>query len=349
MIGKSGSGKTSFMSGLHDVLMLKSIDGFCIKPSAEDFKTSIRTLGKFSKISIQNRGFIFPDGTQHTTLWNFDFLHNHNKVCEFGWIDYRGGILDDIYSGSITGNEENEIDELIGHIALSNAVIIFADSILLSLYDNTEERRYHTGANIIFNILGNYFSHCNNRNLNIILLLTKTDSDLISDDFIAEDYKKLIAIGVETFGETINLCNNNSKNWKCAVLPIGVIGRENLKTIVENPDSFRQSYTICADITGIPKPFNLEYVIFYCICETLEQIKKYQSGEINNLKDEAEHYLSKSNFLKEFWALITNQNSPKKIAQSLFDKLEEEKKSVRLIEKPISDLKTITYKKVKEI
>ena len=83
-----------------------------------------------------------------------DLFHKNKFVSSFEWIDYRGGILEEIHNPNLESDETTkaEVDELLGHISLSDGVLLFADAIALTHYNNYSERRLHSGAQVINNL-----------------------------------------------------------------------------------------------------------------------------------------------------------------------------------------------------
>src|SRR5262245_35839064 len=119
MVGKSGSGKTTYMAALHEVLGVRRVKDFGIDQPAKNLIEAVSKKGKFEQLAFAARDFNFPPATQQTTLWSFDLLYGSRFVCNFEWIDYRGGILEDVFNPDLESDErkQKEVHELLGHIS----------------------------------------------------------------------------------------------------------------------------------------------------------------------------------------------------------------------------------------
>jgi hypothetical protein len=98
MIGQSRSGKTAYMSGLHDGLFLKSVEDFRIAPSGDDKSSQRKEFIRFKENSFESRGFHFALGTTETAHWEFDLNYLNRKVESFQWIDYKGELIKDAFT-----------------------------------------------------------------------------------------------------------------------------------------------------------------------------------------------------------------------------------------------------------
>ena len=277
MLGKSASGKTTYMASLYEVLGLNSVDGFYITPTPknEGFAAGTMAAGDFTSIALSNNDFMFPTGTVNTTVWSFDLICKKNLVCKFEWIDYRGGILEDVISPSAGSDADRvkKITELLGHIALSNAVMIFIDSLILTSYENMNARRRWVGADAIATVLRNYALYFPKSPLNVIILLTKADSDKLPDKFKNGNYNELIKLGKETLAEVVKQCEYNAPFWQGGIIPVGAIGEKNLNSTIKLPNNFRSPVVVNTEICGFPEPMNVAHPLFFCLGKTLSQIE----------------------------------------------------------------------------
>jgi hypothetical protein len=351
MIGKSGVGKTSFMSGMHEALNENSILNFSIIPSASNLSDAVTQAGKFDAISYKRNNYSFPPGTQKTTLWSFDLCYASSTICELEWIDYRGGILDDMFSSANAElpSRNKEIEELLGHISISNGVILFADSVMLSRYDDKTERSHHSGARVINRLLKLFANQYPNRNLSLVIALTKADSELIKVEHKADDYKILIERGKEAFEEVINLCHLSYGRWYGGILPIGCVGEGKVESSITPSGSFHLPMTVNTKITGLPTPFNVEHPLFYTIGYTLSTMKDVTNSKIEYYKQQIQAELEKSSILRDFWCKIRKSENPKEVAQDFADMLQKEISLLNRVDPYIRPLLEASSNKIKSI
>jgi hypothetical protein len=345
MIGRSGAGKTTYMSALYEVLGANRVDGFKIIPKANDFKESMAKFGNFEQLSFESRDYQFPPGTNQTVGWSFDFLYKNVPVCSFDWIDYRGSILDQMF---IDGDNEG-VDELIGHVAMSNAVMVFADSISLTHFENASERRKKSGAERINQIFSHYSTKYLGRNLSIVILLTKADSDLIDNRWKENNYAPLIQRGCEAFSEIINLCKYSNQNWRGGIVPVGSVGEGNVKSVITPQKDFKSPLVVNTEIIKQPSPLNVEHPLFFSIGEVLHfmEATAYVNRQVFEM-----HYryeLERSNLLREFWSKFTNTMGPQDMARDFANKRDEEDRIIRSMSSHMQPLIQLARKKVKSI
>lgn len=349
MVGKSGSGKTTYMAALHEVLGVNRVNEFYIAPTAADFRDGISKIGQFEQLSFRFRDFGFPPGTTQSTLWSFDLLHKNKFVSSFEWIDYRGGILEEINNPNLDSDEtiKAEVDELLGHISLSDSVLLFADAITLTSYNNTSERRLHSGAQVINNLFRLYSIHNPNRKLTLMIILTKADSDLISQEWKQDNYAQLIDIGLDTFDEVVSMTKYNSPNWKGGIIAIGSVGEGKLYSERSIPKDFRDPIIVKTKITGFPEPINVEHPLFYCIGSNLEEQMHLAERNASEYQRRVNVALAKSNILREFWSMVTGMPSPNDIALEFRRKYQIEMENLRSIRPFISPLYEDSQKKIR--
>ena len=335
MIGITGSGKTSFMSALYGILGGdNSIKDFRIAPTAldMDIDTDILLTGQFQALDLATRNFKFPEGTTRTTIWSFDLRYRDKFICNFEWIDYRGGILENISSEGVQSDNETrlEIKNIIEHIALSNAVVLFADAYKLTYYSKIKEARHHSGANRLYQILDAYNQHHPDTPLVFIIVLTKVDEvDAVWKD---NEYKALIERGEEVFGPTI-LMGKRTHKWVGGIIPVSAVGEGCAETTVEKPKDIRTPIIVNNKITQYPEPMNAGHALLYCLAEILRKIQTTSERNIQKYKLEIE---------------IAQQGS-KEIPEDILDKRAQEFRSLRQFKVYVDPIYTIAMEKVKRV
>ena len=91
MLGISGSGKTSFLSGVYQTMIMDSFHGLSLVPSI-DSGNSYQQIGQIADIALINRkDFDFADGTLETTIFPLTLQNRGKEICRFDFTDYAGG------------------------------------------------------------------------------------------------------------------------------------------------------------------------------------------------------------------------------------------------------------------
>ena len=92
MLGISGSGKTSFLSGVYQTMIMDSFHGLSLVPSI-DSGNSYQQIGQIADIALINRkDFDFADGTLETTIFPLTLQNRGKEICRFDFTDYAEGI-----------------------------------------------------------------------------------------------------------------------------------------------------------------------------------------------------------------------------------------------------------------
>ncbi len=151
MLGNKESGKTTYMVSAFGLLS-GGINGFYIR--TED---TVRSW--FKRLFSEIRAGVYPSATDKRRDYNFTLYHNQNKVLDFNWIDYNGGVITDA-----------SVEELTGDIENAEGVMIFLEARAL-WENNVSEHRFRRILALIFNRLEN----SNLPLFSLIIVLTKFD------------------------------------------------------------------------------------------------------------------------------------------------------------------------------
>lgn len=331
MVGISGSGKTTYMSSLYESLgdAGQNEAGFYIAPrSLQQFDKAILSVGDFSRFSLTDK-FKWPDGTQQTTVWPFTVYYNSKPVSYFDWIDYRGGILTEITDAADTGDTpdavKSEIRDLASHIELSNAVILVADAFVLTYYPNLKEARHRSGARRIHEIFSTYSRIYPHRNLTFVIMLTKADT--VDARWKTNNYEPLIARGLEVFNQMVSLCKENP-SWEGGIVPVSAVGEGNVIRTITDTGDIMHPFKSEDKIVKFPVPLNAEYVLFYCLGQTLRQMKLEAHKSIKHREKELAEILRKAGLANKIWSLITRKPDAESIARAI---LEEKNKDYEVL------------------
>jgi hypothetical protein len=319
MLGRSGSGKTTYMAALYERLMADHFHGFSMQPSATDLISALQMRAQFSRISFSNLEHNFPDGTAKTAVWSFDLLHQASFVSQFEWIDYRGGLLDYLCDKSATDNPdiEEQFEELLAHIASSEAVLIFLDGIVLTHFPTRGKRLRQTGLDAINAILQGVAHYYPTKALSIIAMVTKTDSDAIPEEARPNNFRSLLEQTASDIDWISMQCRKPGSRWKGAVLPVGAIGEGNVTTEVFSPTQLGGSLTVSNRIQGDPEPYNVPEALFYCIHSCMERIACGQQFAIEEDRRALEAAIRRSTLFKRFVARALGDEDPLSIVNRL--------------------------------
>lgn len=349
MVGISGSGKTTYMSSLYETLgdAGQNDSGFYIAPrTVQQFDKAILSIGDFSRFSLVDK-LKWPDGTHQTTVWPFTVYHNSKPVTYFDWIDYRGGILteftDTIDATDIPDTIKSEFTDLASHIELSNSVILVADSFMLTHYQNIKEARQRSGARRIHEIFTTYSRIYPNRNLTFVIMLTKADT--VDSRWKSNNYAPLIERGLEVFNQMVSLCKQNT-TWEGGIVPVSAVGEGKVKRTVTLTGDLIHPFKSEDKIVGFPEPLNAEHVLFYCLGQTLKQMRIEAQKSIKQREKELSEALKRASLANKIWSLITRKPDAESIARAI---LEEKNKDYEVLSQFEPHIETLLNKALERV
>jgi hypothetical protein len=369
MLGIQGSGKTSFMAGLHEMLVNNGVAGFNIStksvsdvliPEAiasqtnEKAKTAVhRALveGRFDQIAFAQRRD-FPAGTTQTTRWTFDLLYHGRFVCNFQWIDYRGGIItspsggDDFYSNEAT---QNQLYDLFDHILDSQALILCIDAYKLTCYKTIAETKSMSGATLLSRILRNYRDSHSNSDLTFVIALTKVDS--IDPKWKENDFNPLMTRTKEVFDDVIANCLSQSSLWTGGIIAVSSVGEGKVKTTIQgDPDnSFKNPIVVQTELLNFPEPTNVAHTLFYCVGETLLKQRKKALESIQDIDKRIDEILTSNSIWKDIGAVIAGKKTARERIKYLVERERAEYKNLREFEPHIEPLYLTAVQKLRVI
>jgi len=341
MLGRSGSGKTTYMSALYEVLNLNSVQGFNIQPSGANPQEVLRMQAQFAGISFYPRDGQFPDGTHETTEWKFDLLNQGELVCDFEWIDYRGGLINVVTDLNMASDPDNlrQFDDLLGHIYGSQAILIFVDSILMSRPIASNLRKIHTGIDAINRILSTYASFFPSAPMNVVVLLTKADSDALDPQLVKATYYGLIQEARLLLSELKALTLRQTHPWKAYIIPIGCMGRGHVKTEVLASQTLTRPANVKTEVVDYPLPYNIAPPIFYAVEESLRYLESRTAAQLYEDKKELEAALKQSKGLRRFFAgLYSDPTDLDEIVRQVSQRREEDTRMLTSLRRHISDI-----------
>lgn len=279
MLGISGSGKSSFFSGLYHSMVTGAVlapDGktvIALNGLEDDGKvhgtTGLSTAQIMEQYKIRNI-MSNREGTWNTENFNFaiDVIDRNNITYSLPLyiFDYRGGLLTDID----TDDDEEEATVLMEKVKDSDAVLILLDSIkLANNANNLLECKERVGADRINIIMKSMIQQMQQNGVTVLTLLTKTDSDRIPDQFKVDGYAKLCELAKNVLDGIYSYSSMliQSRGWSFNIIPITAVGEGNstTKTI---PGTIGE-YVCELNVGASPKQKNIDLSLIYAIYKTL--------------------------------------------------------------------------------
>lgn len=218
MLGASGSGKTVYMSAMSELFFNGQVNGYMLQNRGYKYESRAFVFKSFAEINTLYSNGRFPEGTVSTVIMPLTLIYHGQKILDIDWIDYRGGDLKQLASG--TENSDNK--QLFATLISSDVVLVFVDATILKVCDNNMTARSMVGANEISQILSLVY---HKKHIDVIFLLSKSDSDIINIGTDSSFFKtKINNIYSRFFTET----NTSVENYP--LITIGAVGCGNIKT-----------------------------------------------------------------------------------------------------------------------
>lgn len=279
MLGISGSGKTSFFSGLYHSLIagtVKSKDKTTMvnligldDDGGIDRLTGLSTAQIMEQYKISNV-MGNREGTWEISDFNFklEIIDRQSKQYEvpIHIYDYRGGLL------QVTRDEDEkeEAEILMTKVINSHVLLIMADAIqLTNNAHNSVRRKEKTGADKINTIMKSLIKSMRKESVTVLLLLTKSDSEKIDQSYKMDGYKKMRELAKETFDSVFAYSEllKKERNWNFGIVPITAVGEGNVNTrYIEGASRFICELKNDAD----PQQKNIDNALLYSVYQTLK-------------------------------------------------------------------------------
>lgn len=284
MIGASGSGKTSFMSGLHHHFVNNRSEngGFGITPVGDNNMDNVVNL--YSMATVVEEGE-FPQGSRGSSHFRFNFSLRGEDICAFDWLDYRGGAIEEALSNeAATPADYQEIRLAIDN---SESLAVFIDALQLVQYESDLKARKFSGvsiANKLITTLGLDYKF--GKSLTILFVLTKADGEVIDERWRQNNYEAMMRRAEKLLKPALDVATQ--KRWRCGVVATGVVGVGQVKTRVLSTSSSGQVnfYNIIPDVD--PIPFNQESALFYLLGSVLADLTRQKAMEESRIRAEVD-------------------------------------------------------------
>ena len=256
MLGGSGSGKTVFMHALFQLLRETDIEGHNIHGVGANVQEQLKRDSEiesftWTRIMRSNRGKLtLPSGTADTQEWSFCLTHRHKAICRFNWIDYRGGLTENLQ------DDDPDTVSLRELIARSDGLIMFVNSAGLFYYEDDKDKKDLSGIGKLEQTIGSFVVQEKNNpsdNANSVsrkavsIVLAKADSDLLDDriarpgdikgsgnNMLHRAYAGLTQTYLK-FGKGLNQTLLDA-DWPTAITPVGAFGYGRTTTTLQSTE-----------------------------------------------------------------------------------------------------------------
>lgn len=337
MLGISGSGKTAFLSGVYQTMIMDSFHGLSLVSSV-DSDNSYRQIGQIADIALINRkDYDFADGTLETTIFPLTLQNKGTDVCRFDFTDYAGGDVLELLN--VHGDLSSGAKLLKGQLLGSDAVMVFADATMLCQGKNVVEWQQLTGAtriNPLFNLLIGEMGH---RPLTVLFVLTKTDDERIPKEMKRNNFAILAERAVQTFGMIYQMVQNHVQDgWSFGVIPVSAIGEGNYRLTASYDSEGKQIMRPVVKAGHAPQSYNIETALVYAVACILSQWKK----DVNQEREELNQRLIKegrnNTIIGNLFSQWKRKARPEEKVTSILNEIEEKNKEMMMLSEQVNDL-----------
>lgn len=218
MLGKSGSGKTVYMSAMSELFYNGTIHGYSIANRQLDVSYEAEIFKQFNKVNTLYQFGRFPAGTSETTVMPLELQKNGQRLIDIDWIDYRGDALLEMAKGENTqGNAE-----ILAALYASDVILVFVDATVLKLCPQDITARALIGANEISNILS---IAARKKKMNVVFILSKIDASTINIQGDLEIFRNRIT---SLYSRFFSCAGRNLNSY--SIIEVGALGYGNVQT-----------------------------------------------------------------------------------------------------------------------
>ena len=282
MLGTSGTGKTSYLSGVNQTLIREPDTRIRLKVKGEENQRDIANIAMVHGTEIRD----FPSGTNETKAYELVLCNGNQECCEFEFWDYRGALVNESELGMGEGAEVEAFRE---HLVKSDVILVFVDGVRASVYSDADERAMECQAGIIKHIFSSVLGD-SEKKYDVVMVVTKIDDVYVSQSDKENDYEKLCDKVMEIF----KVIRDSSNSF--AIIPVSAVGEGRTTTkeiVIEGRKSWKASLK---NRNKVLKPENVDLVILYACRRILqkrierwnreseEQFEECQRLEVENAK-----------------------------------------------------------------
>lgn len=316
MLGTSGSGKTSFLSGVYQSLIVGSCCGVSMigddkRSAASSGATVVRQIEDIAMIKRGNsqEGWLFPVGTQSTVEYPLILQYQDTEICGFDFMDYAGGQLDVLLR---TRDDALSSDQakLKNQLRKSDELMIFAEADVIADYDVLEDEaelvicRNELGVDTIQPLFRSLSQFFRDRPMTVLIILTKVDKALKKRNV---DYTLLVErvekVYEDLWWDLKQRSGNSRTPWNIGIVPVTVIGIGNeVRRIRYYEESDGNVQTIEKDVAvKPPKPENIDAAMVYSVASILKQRCQVLSRQEQALVAQTDYGNEKEAEANEAW------------------------------------------------
>ncbi len=329
MLGSSGSGKTSFLSGVYQTLILHHRTKLYLQIDGAQKGQQHRSIAEVAIINIDGVSGFMTSGTTETKTYDLKLVSSEKEYCKFEFWDYRGALVNAVPIG-MKHSMERETVRFREQLKKSDVILVFADSIKISQYQNVDDRRAladgYLMSHIFTDVLGD-------RKYHIILVLTKSDDSYVKEEDRKDNFAGLRKKALETF----DTLASQAKSF--ITIPVSAVGEGKADTVEEilMDDSGKRVKRWKAQLRSnvTPKPENIDLVIMYACRDVLSERGAALWEEEKKIKAEAEA-LAREISKKKKW----DKEKSRQI-EALFALAEQIKKERKDLEDKIEDITNV--------
>ena len=337
MLGVSMSGKTSFLSGVYQTMMVDSFQGLSLVSSVggeEDYEM----ISEIADIALINRdGFEFPAGTDRTTVFPLMLQKGSRDICRFEFTDYRGGDIEEILKKHSEYMESAR--DIRNRLVKSDAILIFADAVELSLGSSRVHWQAAVKATKINPMFRALVNEMGDRPLTVLIVLSKTDDPTIPEYMKVNDFAVLVDRAVEAFHAVFEIVDSNyERGWSFGVVPVSTVGEGNSETTTQLNAAGQKTRVSRVKDGCVPEPFNIGETMVYTIACILNQRRMQKMAEKEALSKSFADQGRKNTTVGNLLALMTKEELPRDKAMSALSRLEKKQEEITGIEDDIIEI-----------
>ncbi len=344
MIGGSGCGKTSFLSGVIQSMVASDIKFGTgeLQSSVSLNAVEIRSSSNFfveddedsmSVVNIKNASQLDeyllsddPDGTNggfiNSTTDSMEFLFeliiDNTVCCHVAIADYAGELIDNPNNEAMKSN----LQQLCNNIADSDALIVMADAVKAGEnLDNSYAMKRELGANIINMIFPDIkkIILSGGRGLTTLVALTKTDNVKIPEMMKRSNFGAISGtFYAEIYSKMFSCMDKDSDSW--GVIPVSAVG-----------DGNTDEYNYIIEGANIT-PKNIDTAILFCLASSITKIISEKESQLKELRKSK----------KSMWIAIGAQ--AKEAKQKVEEEIKKAEQQKSALEKCRNALSTMTGK-----
>ncbi len=336
MLGISGSGKTAFLSGVYQTMMMGSYHGLTLLPS-ESTDEAFQQIGQIADIALVNReNYEFALGTEETTVFPLTLEDCGKEICDFDFTDYRGGDVFDILNAR--GDVSSSAKVLRNQLMLSDAILIFADAQLLCRGKSVVEWQKATGATMINPLFNMLARSMGNRPLTVLFVLTKTDDESIPYDMKANHFARLAERVTQAFHMVYQVVQGHiDDGWSFGIVPVSAVGEGNSETVRRNVNGHEVRQSVVKEGCA-PEPYNIEATMIYTIACILSQWKKAANEEIEDLTARLVEEGRSNTLIWNIFSDMKKVKRPQEKVAALLEEIETKNQDIMTLDAHIMDL-----------